>query len=147
MFKRRFQKTSIWISGIMDPDRNKNMLLTDNQKKAIAICQKMINDPSSELLITTTSDKRYIKNGSYFVVITQEGVHVVNHVYGYDVRLYGRKFTNIQKMFDKRLDKDRMQMEDEIRNNIKHSLDKVLEKLKAKQNKLKEKQNGNDQSN
>jgi hypothetical protein len=82
--------------------------------------------------MTTTSEKRYIKNGGYFVVINQEGIKVVNHVYGYDVRLYGRKFNNIKNMFDQRLDHDRLEMEQEMIDNIKHSLDLVLENLKSK---------------
>ena len=100
---------------MLDPDQSKNIKLDETQRKAISICLKMINDPDSELLITTTSDKRYIKNGGYFVVIRQEGIQVVNHVYGYDVRLYGRKFTNIKKLFDQRLDEDRLAMEREIK--------------------------------
>lgn len=132
MLKRRLQKISIWFNGMLDPDQSKNIKLDDTQKKAIAICLKMIKDPDSELLITTTSDKRYIKNGGYFVVIRQEGIQVVNHVYGYDVRLYGRKFTNIKRLFDKRLDEDRLTMEREITENIEHSLTIVLKKLKSK---------------
>ena len=117
---------------MLDPDQSKNIKLDETQRKAISICLKMINDPDSELLITTTSDKRYIKNGGYFVVIRQEGIQVVNHVYGYDVRLYGRKFTNIKKLFDQRLDEDRLAMEREITENIEHSLTIVLNKLKSK---------------
>ena len=132
LVKRRFQKTSIWFKTLMDPDHNKSLTLDDTQKKAVSICYRMINDPDSELLMTTTSEKRYIKNGGYFVVIGQEGIKVVNHVYGYDVRLYGRKFTAIKNMFDRRLDRDRIEMEEEMLNNIKHSLDQVLEKLKSK---------------
>lgn len=130
--KRRFQKTSIWFKGLMDPDHNKHLKLDDTQKKAITICIRMIKDPDSELLMTTTSEKRYIKNGGYFVVINQEGIKVVNHVYGYDVRLYGRKFASIKNMFDQRLDHDRLEMEQEMIDNIKHSLDLVLENLKSK---------------
>lgn len=130
--KRRFQKTNIWFKGLMDPDQHKHLKLDDTQKKAITICIRMIKDPDSELLMTTTSEKRYIKNGSYFVVINQEGIKVVNHVYGYDVRLYGRKFNNIKNMFDQRLDQDRLEMEQEMIDNIKHSLDLVLENLKSK---------------
>lgn len=132
MLKRRLQKIKIWINGMLDPDQSKNIKLDETQKKAISICLKMINDPDSELLITTSSDKRYIKNGGYFVVIRQEGIQVVNHVYGYDVRLYGRKFTNIKKLFDQRLDEDRLAMEREITENIEHSLTIVLNKLKSK---------------
>ena len=130
--KRRFQKTSIWLKGLMDPDHHISLKLDDTQKKAITICIRMIKDPDYELLITATSEKRYIKNGSYFVVINQEGIKVVNHVYGYDVRLYGRKFNNIKNMFDQRLDHDRLEMEQEMIDNIKHSLDLVLENLKSK---------------
>lgn len=130
--KRRFQKINIWFKGLMDPDHHKNLKLDDTQKKAITICIRMIKDPDSELLMTTTSEKRYIKNGNYFVVINQEGIKIVNHVYGYDVRLYGRKFANIKKMFDQRLDQDRLVMEREMIDNIEHSLDLVLENLKSK---------------
>ena len=130
--KRRFQKISIWMKGLLDPDHAKTLPLDETQKKAVSICYRMINDPDSELLMTTTSEKRYIKNGGYFVVIGQEGIKIVNHVYGYDVRLYGRKFVTIKNMFDRRLDRDRIEMEEEMLNNIKHSLDQVLEKLKSK---------------
>lgn len=38
--KRRFQKTSIWFKGLMDPDHHKNLKLddtTDGRKKQILI--------------------------------------------------------------------------------------------------------------
>ena len=128
--KRLGQNLWIWSKRKLYFEGYDNTNLTEPQKKAIAICIRMINNPNSELLMTTTSEKRYVKYLGYFLVISYDSIQVVNHVYSYDVPLKGRKFDNIKNLFDKRLDEDRLLMEVEIRDNIKHSLNIVLESLK-----------------
>ena len=128
--KRLGQNLWIWSKRKFDASEHGSNNLTAPQKKAIAICVRMINNPNSELLMTTTSEKRYVKYLGYFLVISYDSIQVVNHVYSYDIPLKGRKFNNIKNLFDKRLDADRLQMELEIGNNIKHSLNIVLENLK-----------------
>ena len=128
--KRLGQNLWIWSKRKLYFEGYDNTNLTEPQKKAIAICIRMINNPNSELLMTTTSEKRYVKYLGYFLVISYDSIQVVNHVYSYDIPLKGRKFNNIKNLFDKRLDADRLQMELEIGNNIKHSLNIVLENLK-----------------
>ena len=128
--KRWGQNLWIWSKRKFDASEHGIYDLTPPQKKAIAICIHLINNPNSELLRTTTSEKRYVKYMGYFLVITYDSIHIVNHVYSYDVPLKGRKFNNIKNLFDKRLDADRLQMELEIGDNIKHSLNIVLENLK-----------------
>jgi hypothetical protein len=128
--KRQRQRISIWSKTTFDSNEYGKMPLTDNQKKAIAICIKMINNPESELLMTTTSEKRYVKYQDYFLVIGYDSMQIINHVYSYDVALKGRTFNNVKDLFDSRLDADRLAMETEMNENIKHSLNIVLENLK-----------------
>jgi hypothetical protein len=129
-FKRKAQKVSIWSKKTFDPT-NIQPKLDDNQKKAALICFAMINNHNSELLSSSLSTKRYIKNGDYFIVIEEDKIKIINHVYGYDVSLYGRKMKNIKRAFDFRIDEVRLEMERTILNNVKQSLDVIYTKVKS----------------
>jgi len=111
-----------------DPKPN----VTEEEIFAADICEKLINNPSSELTFSPISHKRIIKNEvkSMYIVMESYTIHLINHVYSYSVYLQDTsKFTALTQKFDKILEDKREVLESEIRKNIQHSLRNILEKL------------------
>jgi hypothetical protein len=106
--------------------------VTDEEIFAAEICEKLIANTTSELLISPISNKRIIKNEekSMYIVMESYTIHLINHVYSYSVYLQDiSKFTDLTKKFDKVLEDRREVLEYEIRKNIQHSLSNILDKL------------------
>lgn len=95
------------------------------------ICYKLIKNPSSHLLMTPISGKRYIKNDNHSILVTLElnVVNIVNHQYSYTVFLTEKTLKEICNEFDSVIEKQRKTMEDEISSNIKFSLKNLSDKL------------------
>jgi hypothetical protein len=111
-----------------DPKPN----VTEEEIFAADICEKLINNPSSELTFSPISHKRIIKNEgkSMYIVMESYTIHLINHVYSYSVYLQDTsKFNMLTSKFDKILEDKREVLESEIRKNIQHSLRNILEKL------------------
>jgi len=128
--KRSLLKISIWFKKKFLAEYSKSMNINNNQRKAISICTHIIDNPNSELLMSKISDKRYIKNGDYFVIIEDCQIKIINHVYSYDIPLFGYKMENLKKYFDDRIDSIRLEMEREILKNVKNSLDAIFNNIK-----------------
>jgi hypothetical protein len=106
--------------------------VTEEEIFAADICEKLINNPSSELTFSPISHKRIIKNEekNMYIVMESYTIHLINHVYSYSVYLQDTsKFTVLTQKFDKILEDKRQVLESEIRKNIQHSLRNILEKL------------------
>jgi hypothetical protein len=107
-------------------------VITDEEKFAHQICDKMIKHPMSKLSFSPLSAKRIIKNESLsmYIVLETYTVHVVNHVYSYSVYFQdSTSFVSLNNLFDQTLERQREEIEVEIRSNIQHSLKKILDKL------------------
>jgi hypothetical protein len=107
-------------------------IVTDEEKFARQICDKMITHPSSKLSFSPLSAKRMIKNESLsmYIVMESHTVHVINHVYSYSVYFQDTdSFVSLVNLFDQTMEKSREEIEVEIRSNIQHSLKKILDKL------------------
>lgn len=128
--RRLLLKISIWFKRKFLAEYSKSMDINKNQRKAIAICISIIDNPKSELLMSRISDKRYIKNSDYFVIIEDCQIKIINHVYAYDIPLFGYKMENLKKYFDNRIDSIRLEMENEILQNVKNSLDTIFNNIK-----------------
>jgi hypothetical protein len=104
----------------------------DEELYSIDICKKLIQCSPSKLTIAPLSNKRYIKNddNDMFIVIQDRTISLINHVYSYNVFIENDKLYNeVLTHFDNELEKRRLELEDEIRSNIKHSLKSILEKI------------------
>ena len=133
LIKRRLQKTYIWLKKMLDPNIRNSQTLDITQQKAKQVCLKILNDPESELLMSVHwQEKRYIKNNDYFVIIHPKGVKIVNHIYSYDIPLDGSHIEKLKKYFDKKLNDVRENMEEEIMQNVTHSLDTIINNLNKK---------------
>lgn len=104
----------------------------EEEKITIDICKKLISNPSSKLTYAPVAHKRFIRNveKDMYIVIHEHTINLINHVYSYSVYLSDHHaYGEIVEMFDKVLDKERLKLEDEIKNNIQHSLESILKKL------------------
>jgi hypothetical protein len=111
-----------------DPPRQ----ISEEEKFCYEICQKLIINPNSKLTIAPVSNKRYIKNdeNSMFIVIANGGIMLINHVYSYNIYCeYDENYNELIRFFDNEVEKKRLELENEIKSNIHHSLKKILEGL------------------
>jgi hypothetical protein len=96
------------------------------------ICSKVINSETSKLFYSPISYTRFVKNDQrdIYIKIENRMIQIVNHVYSYSVYIEDTEiYSNIIKKFDEELEKRRKSLDDEIQNNIKHSLRNILEKI------------------
>jgi hypothetical protein len=128
--KRKLLKKALWLKkNILNPQLQDNSV-TPNELKALTIAGYAINNANSVLSLCPVTGKRYIKYDDYFIVIDDSKIKIVNHVYGYDIFLHGRKLSNIKDLFDKKLFQHFKSIENEILSNVRHSLDEILAKTK-----------------
>jgi hypothetical protein len=65
-----------------------------------------------------------------FVVINNHTINITNHVYSYTVYVQeSSSYTKVVKRFDTLLEEERQNIQEEIRRNIKHSLQCILNGL------------------
>jgi len=96
------------------------------------ICKKTIFTPNSKLTMAPLSNKRFIKSdeNDMFIVIHNRIVSIINHVYSYNVYIEKDDvYEELIKTFDEELEKRREELENEIKSNIKHSLQNILNRL------------------
>jgi hypothetical protein len=129
-FKRLTQKIGIKVLRVMDPSKYEGPK-NDFTQEALAICRKLASKPTSTLLISPISGKRYIKSDDSQIYIIIEGhlINIVNHAYSYVIPVEGRQKERLLAMFDREVERRREVMESEIRSNIQHSLSTIYKTL------------------
>jgi hypothetical protein len=106
--------------------------ITDEEKFSIQICLKLLDNTSSKLTFAPVSQSRFIVNEDkqMFVVISNNTINITNHVYSYTVYIQEHSsYSKVIKKFDAILEEERQNIQDEIRRNIKHSLQTILNNL------------------
>jgi len=126
--KRFFQKIFIWFRRLTSTYTHKK---EKYENQCIQICEKLIMNSETALLLTPLTAKRYIKNEEMgiFIVIQDGTVKITNHVYSYMIFMEGNGYRKIIDKFDNEVEQRRIQMEREIDSNIKHSLGNILKGL------------------
>ena len=99
----------------------------------LKICMNLIDDESSELLMTPITNKRYIKNESknLFVTIDSVNVNIVNDHCAYSVFLNESLHTKLVDKFNEKIELKKFMMEKKITQNIKYSLRGILHFLES----------------
>lgn len=131
-FKRFFKRMGLKLYLRFKSISRTNMSSIDeNEIKSSAICRKLISHPDSTFLIAPLSHKRYIRNEplGMFIVLSDKRINITNHVYNYDVNLSDIVSDKLSKMFDYKVESQRLSFETEIKSQIKHSLTTILGKL------------------
>ena len=106
--------------------------ITDEEKYSLQICMKLLENLSSKLTFAPVSESRFIVNEDkqMFVVINNHTINITNHVYSYTLYVQEHSsYTKLIKKFDSILEEERQNIQDEIRRNIKHSLQSILNNL------------------
>jgi hypothetical protein len=96
------------------------------------ICKKLISLKDSKLTTAPLSSKRYIKNDEHrmFIVIENRMVTLINHIYSYNVYFENdNNYYEIINLIDSEVERKRLELEEEIQSNIKHSLKNILNNL------------------
>ena len=104
----------------------------DEVKFALEICSSMFSQEGTHLTFSPLSSKRIAKNDVYDIYIVIEGrtITIINHSYSYNIYVEENElFYNLIKSFDSALEKQRKDIELEIKSNIQHSLKKILDKI------------------
>ena len=109
-----------------------NKSISKEERYAQIIVRKLLADSSTDLLLSPSDHKLYIKtdSGSIFVVITIENrcsdIQIINHRYCYRVVLGSRAAENIEVWFLNEVERRRREMEHEFTSNIEHSLYNIV---------------------
>jgi hypothetical protein len=100
-------------------------------KECFTICQKLISNPESELIVSPLTAKRYIKNdeSSIFVIIQGRTVQIINHIYSYSIHLDEKMYERVIATFNHEQEKRCLKLESEVEVNIKHSLKNIISNL------------------
>ena len=127
-FKRFLQRIAIDISRKLD---YRYFDKSTHVKECFLICQKLINNPESELIVSPLTGKRYIKNdeSSIFVIIQGRTVQIINHIYSYSIHLDDKTYERVIATFNHEQEKRCIRLESEAEVNIKHSLKNIINNL------------------
>jgi hypothetical protein len=127
-FKRFLQRIAIDISRKMD---YRSIDKSSHGKECFTICQKLISNPESELIVSPLTAKRYIKNdeSSIFVIIQGRTVQIINHIYSYSIHLDEKMYERVIATFNHEQEKRCLKLESEVEVNIKHSLKNIISNL------------------
>lgn len=114
---------------------NKNDLsITQEERCLMIIVKYLIEDINSDLLMTPGMYKLYIKSDdkTLFVVVDvgNNTASIINHHFGYNIKMSQRVSTYIYNNFTKEVEKRRTIMENEYRGNIKYSLSGIINNFK-----------------
>ena len=128
--KRFTQKIGIKILRKLDIDSHSEVH-SRFEVESFSICKTFISDPDSVLIMSPISGKRYIesKKKQVYVTIEPNKLTVTNHKYSYDVDIFGKAYTRIQRLFDTELNNRCNKYEADIYANIKHSLTDIYKNL------------------
>ena len=133
ILKRFYLRYLIW-SRKTDIFKTQSKLEHDEHENISAnICRKLMSKENTRFSIAPLSEKRYIINEDLgmFIILEPYGrtMELTNHVYHYSVRMSEKTFKSITHIFDNKLEAIRLKYEEEIKEQIEHSLHIVLDKL------------------
>lgn len=111
-----------------------DVTISAEERCLMIIVRKLLNLEDSELYMNIPEvDEIYIKSGDgkVFVCVDYHAnfASVINHQFGYDLRISNRVLTYILNIFYAEAKKRRNSMKAEYRNNIRYSLSNVITNL------------------
>lgn len=131
LIKKRFLRLFIKLRNFAEYQTEKK--ISQNERLALSICRKLILNPESVLMIAPLSNRKYIRNEyeRMFIIIETitNKIMIVNHTYSYTISCETKNFFKLVHFFDVQLDKRKMDLEDEITSNIKHSLENINKRI------------------
>jgi hypothetical protein len=132
-WNRKVTKLKVWCRKKLDPHETR---IGKAERDAMIIFNALVRHPESELLIHPSGEKFYVKSEELGIFVTVSGneseISIINHVYGYNVRIGSRVLKNVSKTFTTEVEKRRVQMEQEYMENIQHSLAHLAKSIKER---------------
>jgi hypothetical protein len=128
-YKRLKVKLHIWERGTSWFKAPKDS--TGYENITTAIVRKMINHPDSKFTIAPLSGKRYIVNKTLdiFIIMEYGKVEITNHVYHYVSNLGQRDIEKLTKLYDTKVETERVNYEDQIKSQISNTLQSIYDKI------------------
>ena len=128
-YKRLKVKFYIWERGHKLFKSPKDV--TGYENITSALVRKMINHPHSKFTIAPLSGKRYIVNKTLdvFVIMEDSKVEITNHVYHYVSTLGQRDIEKLTKLYDTKVEDERIHYEDQIKSQISNTLQAIYDKI------------------
>jgi hypothetical protein len=128
-YKRLKVKFIVWERGHKLFKAPKD--ITGYENITSAIVRKMINHPHSKFTIAPLSGKRYIVNKTLdvFVIMEDSKVEITNHVYHYVSTLGQRDIEKLTKLYDTKVEDERINYEDQIKSQISNTLQAIYDKI------------------
>jgi len=121
-------KLFLYLKNKFDP----KPIVAEEINTSTQIALKLLDYEDTEVIYAPISNKRFIINDGKSMSITIENrvVHIINHIYSYSIYIDDNEcYRNIISKFDLVSEKKKAILEEKISNNIKHSLNKILEGL------------------
>ena len=131
-FRRTSQRLAIKMTRVLNQQELRNEGGDDTaERDIIVLFRKMVVKPDSDLLISPLGQKYYIKNDSRQIlfILGQYEVVVINHVFGYNIRISQKTFNQLYSAFVSEVEKRRSEMEMDFKCNVKHSLQSIIQKI------------------
>lgn len=104
--------------------------LTSEERNLVIVVAHLLANKDTDLLMHPDLHTFYIKSdvNGLFVIINfyNKTSCVINHVFGYDIKMSDRVSNYIRGMYIREVEVRRREMEKEYRNNIQHSLKNVI---------------------
>lgn len=109
-----------------------------HEKICVAICRETINHADSKFSIAPIANKRYIVNKTLdiFIILEDSRIEITNHVYHYDVFLPEKQMTKLINHYDNKVDQLRLDYEEQIKSQIKNTLQSIYQEIKKKNKSL-----------
>lgn len=126
--RRLVQRLGIWLHRSMKLDSNEK--ISESEREACLIFTKMLADPENRLLVSPLGNY-YIQCQSQdmLVQLSRGDINIINHVYGYNVRLSQKTFRRMQEEFMKEVNKRCEILEKDYSQNVKHSLKSIIKRM------------------
>lgn len=132
--KKSLIKFKIWFGKKYLPNNYSGISKTE--RDAIKIFNTLVSHPTSELLTDPLSDKYYIKSTKTGIFVTisvhSTEISIINHVYGYNVKISNRTTRSMKNTILTEIEKRRIELEEEYKNNIQHSLNYIAKTIKER---------------
>lgn len=103
--------------------------VSESQKLAMEIFNKVIHMDGAKLLIAPLSSTYYVEYKEIFVILLDRDLKIVNGKYLYDIMLTEKMARRLSEHFERVLEKRRKRMEEIILYKTKRSLTSILEDI------------------
>ena len=141
-FRMRYARTIVSITKRAHSGSDEE--LTDIQKTALKIFNKLVRDVNAELLYAPLSDKLLIQKDNIFLSVNKASNGCILNIsgfdettnmnYHYDVWFGEYHYNKIKVRFTNSVDKRRSDVETEFVNRDKQSLQKILNDIRENEN-------------